>query len=180
MRNGTISKSNVHDILHLPKEFLNDVNISEVQVLKYGRAIENICEENLIKISNLDFYNGYCPFVTAVPILSPNGNLYACCCYTEHNCLPENNFSFVGNIKSDGLSNLIEKMNNSLVYNILYSYGPYRLLKLVNEYYPEINTRQEFLGTCDVCTEIFNNKRINDALNNILADKFKPFISSMQ
>jgi organic radical activating enzyme len=145
----TLDSNSTINANYLRQEFeMDSVPIFETYVLPVGRA-KNFSEKRLIfcKEENL---KGSCPFILRDPVAAPNGDLAVCCGFGIGNRQGFDNLFVAGNINMSSLHEIVQVMNNNLLFNYLALKGPYSLLGLLNNQYHMITQRQ-FVNLCDIC-----------------------------
>lgn len=101
-------------------------------------------------------------------MITPDGSAYACCGFggaTEDG--PSSLFSG-GNINNMSLNEINNRFKQDLLLNIIAVRGPYILLLMIQEKYPEIEFRKEYVSNCDICEEISSNLPLRNALKNLM------------
>lgn len=168
-KNTKICKNDIPGLLSLSKaDIENNVTIKEIGPLRIGRALTHISAENLIDTDNESYFNGSCPYVINTPTITPNGSVYACCCFGDAQKDPEKLIGYCGNIHKDTFENVLGAMKSNLLFNIIANYGPYSLLKTITETEKDIPLRGRYLSTCDICVELYHNPRVRSALGKLL------------
>jgi hypothetical protein len=66
------------------------------------------------------------------------------------------------------LKDIYDDFKKDLLLNIISVRGPYILLLMAKEKYPEIDFRKRYVSNCDVCEEISSNLLLRNAINSML------------
>lgn len=164
-----ICKNDVPKLLNLSEnDFEKDITIKEIGPIKMGRTLTHIEEKDLIETEDPHYYNGNCPFVINTPTITPNGSVFACCCFGNAEETPHELIGYCGNVNSDSFKNIFEGMEKNLLFNLLAHHGPYQLLEMVKKQQRNIKIRGKYLSTCDVCVELYHNPDVRKGLSDLL------------
>ena len=169
-KDGSICKNDIPNLLALsPADMQNNLILKEIGPLRLGRAAQAIRSENYIDTQHEQYFNGSCPFVMVTPTITPNGCMYACCCFGDAEVNSSDLIGYCGNANEEPLGQVYYKMQNNLLFHLLSRHGPYSLLKTVKEKRPDLKVRERYLGTCDVCVELYHNLEVRSALVEYLS-----------
>ena len=151
-----------------------------------GNAVESCAPEDRVTYYADKLLGHPCPFILGCPIITPTGALYACCGFADASSHGPASIAYVGELKEHGFSRLFDNLSHNLMYNIIYEYGPYILVRMALEANPELvannghvanpsitanpgfTVRTEFVSDCDVCGEISTNPALRKAVGEVL------------
>ena len=150
-----------------------DITLKEIVPLRVGRALTQIPRESLIDTEDEQFFNGKCPYVINTPTITPNGSVYACCCFGDAQTNPHDLIGYCGNVNTESFEDVFEGMQKNLIFNIFSKHGPYSLLKMIVEQQKEIVIRGKYLSTCDICVELYHNPNVRKSLSEFLTKMVK-------
>jgi hypothetical protein len=111
---------------------------------------------------------GPCRRVIQESIITPSGDLAACCSpsiATRTGCID----SFViGNWKAQPLRDLLDALENDVIFNLLVIEGPWALYRLIQEHAPAAMPSNRFVNACDLCANILSNPSARSVLRDCL------------
>lgn len=140
---------------------------------KYMVGNKHIPEEDFLLYGERDLLYSPCHYVVRNSIVTPEGAFYACCGLGGASELGPASLAYVGNIKSEGFEKLFGDASQNLLFNIIYFYGPYILLKMAEQAQPGLKFRKQYKSCCEVCEEIAANtalaRAVKDALESMSA-----------
>lgn len=172
-KKSRIRKANVSNFLGIDLDapaFLQAHNlwIKESSPLLVGRARKSFTAEELINYEEKNLLNNPCPYIIRNSIVTPEGNLYACCGFGDASERGPASLAYAGNLKSHGFKELFSKLSANLMFNIIYLYGPYFLIKLAQKSNPALRIKGKYVSNCEVCAEITRNPELRMAVSNLL------------
>lgn len=112
-----------------------------------------------------------CPHVVREPIITPAGDLAACC---SPSTATRTGFirSFVlGNVKERPLKALLDELEMDPVFNTLMIDGPWELYRMAEELHPGKLGADRFVNICDLCAKILEDDDIRAMLQESLKYK---------
>lgn len=170
-RSGSVCKNDVPALLDIPAESLEKrVLIKELGPLRVGRALDRVREDELIATDQEQYFNGSCPFVIWTPTVTPNGSVYACCCFGNAERNPSDLIGYCGNTRQTDFKSILRLMQNNLFFNLAARHGPYSLFKMIRQRRPEIPVRGRYLCNCDICVELYHNAPVRQELAELLTE----------
>jgi MoaA/NifB/PqqE/SkfB family radical SAM enzyme len=131
--------------------------VHRMSVAPFGRAAFLRGHTELFALDELEEFP--CYMVGKFPLIYPNGNLFACCCiagsYRPY---------YVGNVDSESLGRLAERMIGNVVYQAISKVGPVALAKScqIDAAVPG----REFANACHACRETFARTDLVTLENN--------------
>ncbi|WP_346622548.1 radical SAM protein [Blastococcus montanus] len=169
IRSDTRGRETEHisKITGLPMETLGRCVVHPFITVPVGRARTNV---NDYLYLNKDFQEG-CPFSTEIVTLSPRGFTYPCCGMVIGEPTSRAGLFIQDNLDGksvDEIAEVIEALKNDLFFKLLQTMGPYRLLQEIKKANPELDARDRFTGSCDVCLEFTANPAIAEATRRFL------------
>lgn len=127
------------------------------------------------RASHFDYRTTTEPTVSAcsmasAPIVFPDGKVIAC--IGPLFSLPPMHPMFLGDLRQESLSAILDRAELNPVLHILRVWGPYKLVALLKQYGFAKLLPKEYLCncTCDVCYKLLSDERIVQALESILHD----------
>ncbi|HBC91454.1 MAG TPA: hypothetical protein DCZ10_00730 [Pelotomaculum sp.] len=172
-RKSRITKENVHEILGIPKDDLEDGNkawLRESSPVLSGRAKQHLPPEDLISYSEAELLNNPCYFAVRNAVVTPDGSMYACCGFGGATENGPSSITYGGNLNEMSFDEIYQKLKNNLLLNMIVYHGPYVLLKIAEQYDSSIKFRKKYVSNCDVCEEISSNIPLRDTLINALRE----------
>lgn len=156
-------------VLDLPASIVKECYVNRLITTPVGRARTNV---NDFLYQDKNFAEG-CPYSTEIVTLSPHGFLYPCCGMVLGEN-PKDAALFVHDDVSqksvDEIEQLLDDLKHDLFFKLLQLIGPYRILAEVKRRRPELQTRDSFTGSCDVCLEFTSNREVANAARELLAE----------
>jgi hypothetical protein len=156
--------------LGLPTDF--PAVVSHSTISPGGRAIRNY------PLKQLPLLDGYsqegrrlhkpCQSVVRLPVITPNGDLSACCGVTVTTLTGFRKEFIVGNLKKHTLGKLLKKMEYDPLFTALMIEGPWFLYQHIRTYDPELFHRKRFLNICDLCAQVVLNRSAKTLMREIL------------
>lgn len=162
--------------LGLPRDF--PATVSQCHVSPAGRALGNFSLEQL-PLTNIDQEEGIrlrapCRFVGRMPMITPSGDLAACCGVTVTTDTGIRREFVVGNLGERPLAELLESLEYDPLYTTLMVEGPWCLFQLVSEQHPGLFARRRFVNTCDLCAQVVLNDQARGMLLGNLKEQAMP------
>lgn len=105
------------------------------------------------------------------PIIFPNGNVIAC--IGPLLTLPPTHPMFLGNVQQEILPEILDRSELNLVLHTIRVWGPHKLVSLLRQNGLDALLPKEYICDCicDVCFKLLSDKKIVEALKEILQDK---------
>ena len=176
-----VRQNNLHEILHIPKEIIEDSKLiwtRESSPIRAGRAKELFKDDRLKDYGQNELLNNPCEYVIKNSVVSPKGSVYACCGFGGADGNGPCEMFYGGNIEDISINQIHNRFKRNLLLNIISVRGPYILLLMVKEKYPEIEFRERYVSNCDVCEELFSNSALNKALRNLIDELSKEILQT--
>ncbi|HEY3489168.1 MAG TPA: radical SAM protein [Candidatus Deferrimicrobiaceae bacterium] len=169
-RTGSIRKNDVPRLLGLsPADIARGaVMLKEFGPLKIGRAAREIAPAEYIETDQADHFDGACGFVTKIPTVTPDGSVFACCCFGNSAGNPADRIGYCGDAREGGLRRVLSVMEDNLLFRLFAECGPYRVLQLAMASSPWLSTHGRYLSNCDVCVELYHNPALRETLLALL------------
>jgi pyruvate-formate lyase-activating enzyme len=171
-RNGSICKNDVPRLLGLSRADIERgaVTLKEFGPLKIGRAAKLLDADEYIETSRPEYFDAACPYVTNIPSVTPDGSVFACCCFGNAAVDPEQAIGDCGDARANGLSGVLSRMRNDLLFSLFSRCGPFRVLQRACEAAPHVPIRGRYLCTCDVCVELYHNPELRRTVSELLSE----------
>ncbi len=175
-KKSRIRQSNASSILGLDLENLvcaQKLWIRESSPLIVGRAreslnIETFSSKDLITYGEKELLYNPCPYVIRNSIITPKGDFYACCGFGDATSLGPSSITYGGNMKKSNFPELFTGVSHNLILNIICLYGPYLLVKLARDLHQDLVIKERYISNCEVCGEIATNKKLHNAVGEVL------------
>lgn len=187
--NGDIAKhaQKVQTDLALPQH--ESLFIMPGYIVPSGESIKHFSLESLSLVDgsteNGKRLHHSCPHVIREPIITPSGDLAACCSPSSATHKGFDESYVIGNLHDTHISDLLSKLENSLIFNAIMMDGPWKLFQIVERVDPNVMKRKKFINICDLCYQLMSNasalKIIQDELSTRSAELFlsKAYIQAM-
>ncbi len=109
--------------------------------------------------------------MAASPVVFPDGSVIAC--IGPVLALPPAHPLFLGNLRQEALSEILDRSELNPVLHIIRAWGPHKLVSLLRQHGWDALLPEEYICNCicDVCYKLMSNERIVDALEEILQDE---------
>lgn len=153
-------------------EFVNSDNlyIMPGYIAANGRAsdffpFQKFNRDSPYSISGSRFHFA-CPHVIKEPIITPAGELAACCSpstSTRTGFLKE---FIVGSLRDKSLHTLLSDLENDLIFNILMLEGPIYLYNLLFKHNSISVQHLKYINICDLCVQLLKNDELQDVIQN--------------
>jgi len=146
-------------------EFVDLESINTSIILPVGRAEKEIDPE-LFKYSSSPAVSA-CP-MASFPIVFPNGKVIAC--IGPPITLPKTNPLYLGDLKTESISEIFDRAENNYVLHAVRTFGPKVLVKMLKEAGYEHLLPERYIdeAICDVCYKLFSNKETCDVLHKLI------------
>lgn len=132
-----------------------------------GWGSEQLKEEELSWPKNDSHWQGPCLSVLDNIVLTPEGDLAACCGIGSVD-IPE---TLIGNTHIKPLLTLLEDANHDLILNWLALEGPYGIMRFIQQIEPKISFHKRYVNNCHLCHHIFSRQETRDVLRRVLKNK---------
>lgn len=144
-------------------------------IVPSGRAVEHFDLSNLALVDG-DTSDGArlkhpCPHVIREPIITPSGDLAACCSPSTAIRTGFNKHYVIGNLKERQLSELLNELEQSLVFNAIMVEGPWALRQMVEDVDSSAIKRKSFINICDLCQQVMGSERAREILRDRLPER---------
>lgn len=146
----------------------NKLWIKESSPLLTGRAKKSFTTEELISHEEKDLLNNPCPYIIRNSVVTPEGELYACCGFGDASEQGPASLAYAGNLKKHRFEELFSKLSANLLFNLIHLYGPYLLIKLAQKSNPALRVKKKYVSNCEVCAEIACNPQLRTAVSKVL------------
>ncbi|TJX12834.1 radical SAM protein [Tissierella creatinini] len=174
-----VRQNNLHELLHIPKEIIENSKLiwtKESSPIRAGRAKELFKDDMLKDYGYNELLNNPCEYVIKNSVVSPKGSVYACCGFGGAGDGGPSEMFYGGNIEETSMNEIHNRFKRNLLLNIISVRGPYILLLMVKERYPEVEFRERYVSNCDVCEELFSNIPLKNALGKLIDELSKKLI----
>ena len=133
-----------------------------------GRAAEH---PNELRYFPVGFFptSQACGEVVNKPVIYPNGDFQACCCAGGK----IKTFT-VGNLHEEGLASLYEKMIARSQYQLINTYGPKELYKIIAKARPDLPRKGSYTSICEMCvraTDGLSPEEVDEIVDNALLER---------
>ncbi|HBC91457.1 MAG TPA: hypothetical protein DCZ10_00745 [Pelotomaculum sp.] len=127
-----------------------------------GRAkgIAGFKTDNL-NSTNINFLGG-CDKIIKFPAVEPTGNLFPCCGFG-------NGARLAGNGLSEDFYELLVRMQNNLLFNLLATAGPLEIYRRVKERMPQLQ-EPIFSNPCEMCNYLYGSEEVGGAVYQVMQD----------
>ncbi len=127
-----------------------------------GRAkgIDGFKTDNL-NSTNINFSGG-CDKIIKFPAVDPTGNLFPCCGFG-------NGARLAGNALSEDFYELLVRMQNNLLFNLLATAGPLEIYRRVKERMPQLH-EPIFSNPCEMCNYLYTSEEVGEAVYQVMQD----------
>ena len=165
--------SRIQDELELPE---NDrLFIMPGYIVPSGRASQQFSVESLALVDGEQPEGARlrrpCAHVIREPIITPNGDLAACCSPSTAIRTGFNGNYVIGSLQDRHLADLLDDLETNTVFNSIMIDGPWRLFEMVEQRDPSAIKRKKFVNICDLCQQVMSNPRAREILAEEFSDK---------
>ncbi|MCL5260122.1 MAG: radical SAM protein [Gammaproteobacteria bacterium] len=101
-------------------------------------------------------YKEPCSEILSSYNISPSGNLTVCCGLVDRK-LP---IFYTQNVLKKDIMQVMEKSNQSVLYNWLALEGPWAIKEYIKAQDPSISFAEKYVQGCQICQELFSNPRV--------------------
>jgi len=167
-----IRKGNAAELLGLDLEArcrAKKMWVRESSPLAVGRGGQNMAAANRLTFGEKELLGNPCPFVVKNSVITPEGFLYACCGFGDASERGPASLMYAGNLKEQCFESLFTKIAQNLMFNLIYLFGPYLLLKLALEERPGLVIKGRYVSNCEICGEIAGDNELRGAVAAALA-----------
>jgi hypothetical protein len=157
--------------LRMAPSELEEANLSEIYLCPVGRTLDQVSIDDLF-IRDVPVHEP-CIYSTDVVTLTPHGALYPCCGMVLGKFPGKTPLFEYDNLMGKSVEEIheaITALRENLFFRLLQIVGPYKLLDEVRHRNPEIPTRENYYGACDVCIEFTSNVRLQQGLDSLLEE----------
>lgn len=105
-----------------------------------------------------------CPHVIREPVITPSGDLAACCSPSTATRTGFHASFVMGNLHERPLKELLDELENDVMFNMIMLEGPWSLYKLVKEHDPTAIHATKFVNICDLCVKVVANPKARKVL----------------
>jgi pyruvate-formate lyase-activating enzyme len=117
-----------------------------------------------------------CTYVLREPVITPDGDLFACCGTTVATRTGFRKEFLIGNLDERPLTELLQDLEYDPLFNALMLEGPWQLYQILKPIEPGLIKRQRFVNICDLCEQIVCNQKAIEKLIPILAQQELPLM----
>jgi len=112
-----------------------------------------------------------CPYVLYEPVITPIGNVSACCGTTISTRVGFHPFFLMGNIHNTPLQEILDHIDYDPLWNIIFIEGPFFLYEKVRQRDPTVFKRDRFVNICDLCKEVICEPKSREILKDIIPEE---------
>lgn len=139
-----------------------------------GRAAQSYKPESFTRLDllrDMKRLDGPCPFVITQPVVTPTGNLAACCSPATATPTGFRDEFVVGSLHHASFAELQEKLESDPLFLFIMLHGPYRLLQFAVEAGIDVDVSGIIANQCDLCSALLRDKETVDAFRTALAPR---------
>jgi MoaA/NifB/PqqE/SkfB family radical SAM enzyme len=166
--NGSISEhtERIKKELNLPRH--DRLFIMPGYIVPNGRAAHYFPLNSLALVNGYDRSGGRlrspCPHVIREPIVTPGGDVAACCRPSSATRVGFDHHFIVGNLRQQHLSDIVAALDDEPIFNTIMMEGPWRLFDLVEREDPTVMKRKTFVNICDLCQSVLRNEKAQEII----------------
>jgi hypothetical protein len=136
------------------------IGMSNASLQRLGRATDAFRDDEVDTRHSDLVMNQPCPNAIKLPALTPEGSLVACCGFE----LTGNPVLDFGSLKTKNVEQAIDSANDNIIASIISRLGPGFLVKFANKISPGIIPAKEYVGICEACQDVVQNKEVLNLL----------------
>ncbi len=125
--------------------------LSNARLQRLGRG-QALAEEDIIYPEKQSTLNLKCPWAVSSAAMSPGGHLLACCGINAHG----NEFLDFGNTHEHDAARLLAQGEQRLVIKAIRKFGPWFLMKLVDNIATQKLFKPRYASVCEICEDVVN------------------------
>lgn len=144
------------------------VELKELSPIRVGAAEDHLADEDLIRFDRALLEGHGCPLVLAHPVVTPVGEVHACCGFGGATDRGPSRLTRVGNLHERSLRAVLRGMAHDLLLNLIHMHGPYGVIRLLREQVGGLRTRRRYVFNCEVCHEIVCRPTLQRRLADVL------------
>lgn len=151
-------REEIRERLDLPDDLVSSCRVNILRTTPAGRGKDGAIDFAFTE-KNL---NEGCPMATEIITLSPTADIYPCCgMVVGGESGPNNPFNYcnITTCSTEKTSEYIQKLKQDLLFKVIQTLGPYRLLRILNNHDETIEVRNNYTGPCEVCLDIVSNPK---------------------
>lgn len=146
--------------------------IANSYIQKLGRACSMPDAEIFYPLNPLSLKTR-CMMVCKHPVLSADGNLFACCGFNAKG----NKYLDLGNVQEKTITEVWDKAKRSLFVRAMHKLGPYFIMNFVKDFLKKDIFKDRYSSICEICYDISNNKESIEVMNDH-SEKLESLIST--
>lgn len=129
--------------------------MSNAQVMRLGRAAEELDDKSFKYKRNLRSLCGRCSTIMSSVTVSPGNHVWACCGFE----CGDGGALDIGDLSKASMSSILKKGKENLLVQALGTLGPMNLKNYLSELEPDLVFRDKYTCVCDLCKDVVKNEQ---------------------